>query len=97
MTAEAILNKAINIINGKRAENNGRSERNFTLIAEAWSDYLGTKVDEEDVCMMMADLKRVRVKTGYAVEDSFVDMVAYTALAAEYATDGADVVMELKL
>ena len=88
MTAEAVLNKAINILNGKRKENNVRAERNFRQIAERWSDHVGTTVTESDVCMMMADLKRVRVETGYAVEDSFIDMVTYMALAAEYATGG---------
>ena len=83
MTNRDILDKAKAVVNGDRQDSYGQPERNFAVIAEMWSAYLGTQIESHDVALMMALLKIVRCKTGVGSLDSFVDGCGYMALAGE--------------
>lgn len=69
-----------------REQEYGSPERNFELIADLWSVYLGVEITPVDVALMMAQLKMARIKTGTFKEDSFVDACGYIACAAELAS-----------
>ena len=86
MTRTQILTEACRIVNGDRDKQYGRPENNFALIADLWSAYLGQEVTNIDVAMMMTMLKIARIKTGYYVEDSYIDGCGYMALAGELGT-----------
>lgn len=68
-----------------REQEYGSPERNFELIADLWSVYLGVEITPVDVAMMMNLLKTARIKTGTFKADSFVDACGYIACAAELA------------
>jgi len=57
------------------------SEDNFNLIAQLWTTYTGTFINEHDVAMMMCLLKIARAKTGIGTRDSYIDLAGYCALA----------------
>lgn len=69
-----------------REQEYGSPERNFELIADMWSVYLGVEITPVDVALMMAQLKMARIKTGTFKEDSFIDACGYIACAAELAS-----------
>lgn len=76
-----ILDDAKEIINGDRVDSYGKPENNFKLIAQLWTIYTGTFIDEHDVAMMMCLLKIARAKTGIGTRDSYIDLAGYCALA----------------
>lgn len=78
-----ILREAEENICGQREQDYGSPENNFQLIADLWSDYLGTKVSSIDVAMMMVLLKVARIKNGGGSGDSFVDIAGYAACGGE--------------
>ncbi len=80
-----ILDKAKQIVCGKRENEYGSPEDNFQLIANLWSAYKDTEFTANDVAMLMALLKIARIKTGTATEDSFVDLAGYAACGGEIA------------
>ena len=81
------LKKADECVNGKREQDYGSPESNFSIIARLWSAYYGVPFSPTDVAMMMALLKIARIQTGTATEDSFVDLAGYAACGCEIATD----------
>ena len=81
------LKKADECVNGKREQDYGSPESNFSRIAGLWSAYYGVPFSPTDVAMMMALLKIARIQTGTATEDSFVDLAGYAACGCEIATD----------
>ena len=81
------LKKADECVNGKREQDYGSPESNFSRIAGLWSAYCGVPFSPMDVAMMMALLKVARISTGTATEDSFVDLAGYAACGCEIATD----------
>lgn len=62
----------------------GNREDSFKMISKLWATYLGTRINEQDVCVMMILLKVARISLGFSVEDSLVDIAGYAACAAEY-------------
>ena len=91
------LKKADECVNGKREQDYGSPENNFSAIGLFWSVYMRNAHPELnmainhitaiDVAMMMALLKVARISTGTATEDSFVDLAGYAACGCEIATD----------
>jgi len=75
-----IAGDAVRLVNTDRQEEYGTPQENLGRIAALWSCYLGTKVSEEDVAILMALLKISRMKAGYK-RDNTVDGVAYLLLA----------------
>lgn len=87
MTREETLDNAKRIVTGKRDDEYGGPEDNFSRIAALWSAYLGTDVGAEDVAIMMVLLKISRLAASfYESMDSWVDIAGYAACGAEIAT-----------
>lgn len=83
MNRADILDSAKKIVLGHREQEYGSQENNFGLIADLWSTYINYKVTPVDVAMMMALLKIARIRSGNAVDDSFVDLAGYAACGGE--------------
>lgn len=86
MQRAEILQAAETCVCGKREQDYGSPEDNFTTIAKLWSAYKGQEFTSTDVAMMMALLKIARIRTGTATEDSFIDLAGYAACGGEIAT-----------
>lgn len=87
MTREETLDTAKRIVTGKRDDEYGGPEDNFSRIAALWSAYLGTDIGAEDVAIMMVLLKISRLAASfYESMDSWVDIAGYAACGAEIAT-----------
>lgn len=86
MNRKECLEKATECVCGKREQDYGSPEDNFTAIAMLWSAYKRTSFTAKDVTMIMALLKIARIQTGSATEDSFVDLAGYAACGCEIAT-----------
>lgn len=85
MTRKEILEKAIECVTGKRKEDHGSPENNFSVIAKLWTAYCSYGFSATDVAMMMALLKIARIKCGGGSGDSFVDLAGYAACGGEIA------------
>lgn len=86
MNRTSILETANEYITNDRAATHGKAEDSFGAIAAMWSQYLGTQVTKEDVCMMMVLLKVVRFKNTPGHPDHTIDICGYSAIAGELAT-----------
>lgn len=86
MNREQCLGKAKECACGKREQEYGSPERNFSAIAALWTAYYESMFTAMDVAMMMALLKIARIHTGTVTEDSFVDLAGYAACGCEIAT-----------
>ena len=75
MTDEEILKQ--------RATEYGDATTSFNSIANLWSEYLGSRIEAKDVCMMMVLLKVHRSKTAkdFHFNDSVQDARNYLTLA----------------
>lgn len=82
-TREAVLANARNCVCGRREEDYGKPEDNFTRIADYWSVYLDYPVYPQDVANMMILLKIARAGSGAPTFDSYVDIAGYAACAGE--------------
>jgi len=97
MNRAEVLAAAEKCVCGKRQEDYGTPEDNFTTIGLLWSVYLRAAhpelaqvlpingVEAKDVAVMMSLLKVARIATGSS-PDSFVDLAGYAACAGEIAT-----------
>jgi hypothetical protein len=90
-----ILREAAAIVDGPRNLTHGNKERSFALIADLWTDYLGSRglgaqeaISAADVALMMVLLKLARSLSGTPVRDHFADMAGYAAIAGELAGEG---------
>lgn len=83
--AEKICLKAAALVGGDRARQHGDKQKNFQLVADFWSVYLGVKVTAAQVPMMMALLKVARTKGGSYNPDDYLDLVGYGGCAGEVA------------
>lgn len=87
MTRDEILDKAAELINGERAKDYGPARKNHEDIAAGWSIIFGTQVNATQVARAMAWLKICRLSKTETHLDSYIDAVAYMALAGEMATE----------
>lgn len=101
MKRAEVLAEAEKCVCGKRQQDYGTPEDNFTTIGLMWAVYLRaahpelTKVlpingiEAKDVAIMMSLLKVARIATGSS-PDSFVDLAGYAACAGEIATQTSE-------
>lgn len=80
---ESVLERALDLINGDRAEVYGDALEMHRRIAAGWSEILGVEVKPHEVALCMCWLKLARIVETPDHEDSFVDLSAYAALAGE--------------
>lgn len=85
-TDKSVLSEAQEIIYGDREQAYGHPTKNITKIAQQWRLYLLQKheidveITAEDVCWMMADLKKVRQMNSIK-RDNLTDAAGYIGLA----------------
>lgn len=89
ITSSDILDQAKTIITKDRAATHGDAEDSFARIADAWSWWLGSRLQGSltayDVAQMMSLFKKVRAQKNMGHADNGIDDVGYSALAAEIA------------
>ncbi len=78
-----VLKTAGDLIDGDRARDYGDAFEMHKRIASGWSQILGIDVKAHEVALCMAWLKISRLVESPSHADSYVDAVAYMALAAE--------------
>jgi len=80
-----LFDEAKDIIHGDREQTYGHPAKNLEKIAIQWTLYLRQKhskqilISAEDVCWMMADLKKVR-QMNAEKRDNLVDAIGYIGL-----------------
>lgn len=85
-----ILVEAQEVIAGDRQASYGDARMGFTHVAAQWSLYMFQKhgveiiITPEDVCWMMADLKKVRQMAGFK-RDNVMDAAGYIGLIEQVA------------
>ena len=77
------LKIAAKLLSGKRHHEYGDKKTNHNNIAKLWSAYLGIDLNAHDVAILMLLLKIARTKSGNPTEDTYIDMVGYSAIAGE--------------
>ena len=80
---DKILDAAHDLINGQRAKDYGDAWEMHRRIAAGWSEIVGVDVTPAQAALCMAWLKISRLVETPDHLDSFVDLVAYGALAGE--------------
>lgn len=80
---DKILNSASDLINGPRAKDYGDAYEMHRRIAAGWTEIVGVNITPAKVALCMAWLKIARLVETPDHLDSFVDLVAYGALAGE--------------
>jgi hypothetical protein len=80
---KAVLKTAGDLIDGDRARDYGDAFEMHSRIAKGWAEILGVEVRAHEVALCMAWLKISRLVETPGHSDSYVDGVAYMALAAE--------------
>lgn len=80
---QTVLKTAGELIDGDRARDYGDAYDMHKRIASGWSQVLGIDVKAHEVALCMAWLKISRLVESPGHADSYVDAVAYVALAAE--------------
>lgn len=80
---QKIVKRAADLMDGERAKDYGDAHEMHRRIASGWSEILGVKVEPHEVALCMAWLKIARLVESPGHEDSYVDLVAYGALAGE--------------
>lgn len=83
MDRDKILDAASDLINGQRAKDYGDALEMHRRIAAGWTEIVGVDVSPSQVALCMAWLKIARLVETPDHLDSFVDLVAYGALAGE--------------
>jgi len=82
------LNTAAKLITGERAATYGSAERSFSQLGALWGIILDRDaIDPEVVALMLAQLKMARILSHPGHTDSWVDLIGYSALGAEIATE----------
>lgn len=82
-TRQAVLKTAGDLIDGDRARDYGDALEMHRRIAAGWTEILGADIKAHEVALCMAWLKMSRLVETPSHSDSYVDAVAYMALAAE--------------
>lgn len=79
------LDRVKNMLNGEKAEEYGNPRIMFQNISKRW---FGCDDAEVDVAIMMAELKIERIKYDLKKEDSYLDAIAYLAMALAFMQEG---------
>lgn len=91
MNRKEILAQATKLTMGDRNESHGEPYANHKRIADIWSAIIGIKITPYQAALMMAGQKLARAAYK-PLEDSFVDLAAYAAIAGEIASVGGEIV-----
>jgi len=83
MKRAAILKRAEELINGKRAREYGDAYDNHERIAKLWAVVLGMDVSVGQVYLCLNQLKVSRLIETPDHEDSWIDIAGYAALGGE--------------
>jgi len=87
MTRQEILDQALQCVNGDRQQDYGTPEMNFLSIANMWNAYIARTgrryLDAKDVAAMLALLKIIRIASGHAKADNWIDLAGYAACGGE--------------
>ena len=79
-----LLECASNKITNHSAKKWGPPQRNFSNVADRWSQILGVQIDTWQVGLMLVDLQIARMaSTGQPDNEGFIDICCYAALAGE--------------
>lgn len=73
------------MLNGEKAEEYGNPRIMFQNISKRWFDCDDAEVD---VAIMMAELKIERINHDHSKEDSYLDAIAYLAMALAFMQEG---------
>lgn len=79
------LDRVKNMLNGEKAEEYGNPRIMCRNISKRW---FGCDDAEVDVAIMMAELKIERIKHDQSKEDSYMDAIAYLAMALAFMQEG---------
>ena len=82
MICENILEEAKELVKGDRQKEYGDKLTNHENIAAFWSIFLRKKITPHDAAMCMALVKVARLMHARK-QDSYIDLAAYSAIAAE--------------
>lgn len=75
------LDRVNDMLNGEKAEEYGNPHIMFQNISKRWFDCDDAEVD---AAIMMAELKIERIKHDQSKEDSYMDAIAYLAMALAF-------------
>lgn len=78
-----ILTKADKLTSTDRELEHGDASKNFEMVADLWSVYLGVDIFPHEVPMMMVLYKVARTTENPYNVDNYVDTCGYGALAGE--------------
>ena len=78
-----ILTKADKLTSTDRELEHGEASKNFEMVADLWSVYLGVDIFPHEVPMMMVLYKVARTTENPYNVDNYVDTCGYGALAGE--------------
>jgi len=82
-----ILEKALSLVTGDRAEQHGDYIKTHRKVAALWSAFLGVEISASKVPLMLALLKMARADQGKYNPDDYVDLAGYGAIAGAIARD----------
>jgi hypothetical protein len=83
ITAQDILQDAINAISQRAPFRDSGGKKTFELAAELFCKVTGHDLDEHDACMFLACVKLARSQQGVFHADDYTDAASYIALAGE--------------
>lgn len=83
MEAHELFSEAQKLLKQDRQDTYGDASVNYTRIGLIWSALTGLPIEGKDVALMMAALKIYRASINPEHKDSFIDAVAYIAIAAQ--------------
>lgn len=86
MTGKECLESAEQCALRNRAQAHASPEKSFPLISDLWTAYTGVKLTPLDVAVMLGLLKVARIKLEPGHAESYADLAAYAACAAEMGT-----------
>ena len=78
-----ILQLADQLTSSDREVEHGDASKNFDMVADLWSTYLGVDIFPHEVPMMMVLYKIARTTENPKNVDNYVDTCGYGALAGE--------------
>ena len=77
--------RVVDLLTGDKAEEYGDPQAMCRRIGQRW---FGAEAAEVDVALMMAELKIERIKYDHSKEDSYIDAIAYLAMALAFMQEG---------
>lgn len=83
MDRNQILDEAKRLTSVDRQKNYGEPLINHQRIAQLWQVILGTEISPAEVALCMCAVKIARLVETPQHEDSYIDLVAYAAIAGE--------------